>query len=66
MSWYAKFASKCVRCDRTIYPGDEVEWEDVDDRTVRHESCDDFLDLTPRPVCGSCFMQVAVSGACGC
>ena len=66
MSWYAQYGGACAECGGKIYPGDEIDWADADDRTVKHETCEDPLDLEPRPTCPECFMEVSLSGACGC
>jgi hypothetical protein len=66
MSWFAKFHGTCAECGGKIWPDDEIEWVDVDERTIRHEVCEEKADLEPRPTCPDCFMEIALSGACGC
>jgi len=66
MSWYAKYSGLCDECGQRFYPGDEVVWVDLDDRTIKHETCEDSLDLRPKPTCPKCFMQISLSGTCGC
>ena len=65
MTFLARFNSPCAdrTCEHPIDRGDIVEY--VDDQLV-HEGCRPAPDRGPRPVCGDCFMEVALNGACGC
>lgn len=62
MSFIARWDSKrpCPECGVRILAGERVEY--VDD-VMQHVSC---TPPEPRPVCGECFMEKAINGACGC
>lgn len=62
MSFAARWPSKrpCPECEETIKPGERVEY--VDD-VLQHVTCG---PPEPRAVCGVCFLEQAVNGACGC
>lgn len=62
MSFIARWASKrpCPECGLQILPGEQVEY--IEDE-IQHVSC---TPPEPRPVCGVCFLEKSVSGACGC
>jgi len=66
MSFPARYGGKCAAdCDRRIFAGDEVEY--VDDQLV-HVGCVPAPDVEkePRPVCPTCFQEIALSGECAC
>lgn len=60
----AAYASWCTACWQRIKAGDTIA------RTVAggwiHETCPDAVTVAERPVCGTCFLEVAVNGQCGC
>jgi len=61
MAFEAKYRSECTNCSEYVEVGDWVQFEG---NHVEHVECE------PEPAqtatCGECFMQVSVSGACGC
>ncbi len=60
----ARYDGTCaVECGSRIHPGDMVQY--VEDQLV-HNGCVPADEPEPRPVCGECFMEQAVNGACGC
>lgn len=62
MSFEAKYRGICASCDETIFPGDEIEYEDDD---VIHSHCGGSVprDVTRRPfqtrdsVCPTCSLE---------
>lgn len=66
MAFVAKFPGRCAAdCDQPIDAGDVVEY--VDDQLV-HEGCvpTPEVERAPRPICGECFTEIAMNGACAC
>jgi len=62
----AKYAGRCAAdCDQPIDPGDIVEF--VDDQLV-HEGCvpAPVVERAPRPICPTCFIEIALNGTCAC
>jgi len=65
MTFLAKFNDRCASpiCDDPIDPGDIVEY--IDDQLV-HQGCLPPAESKPRPVCATCFMEIALNGECSC
>lgn len=61
----ARYAGPCAGCEERIFGGDEVWF--VDDQLV-HVGCMPAPEREPdpRPVCPTCFMEIALNGACSC
>lgn len=63
----ARYAGHCADgdCGEPIRGGDSVQF--IDGELV-HEGCipGRATDTTPRPVCGECFTEIALNGACAC
>ena len=64
MSMTATYASWCGACEQRINEGDTIA------RTVAggwiHETCPEEATAPQRPICASCFLEVAANGTCGC
>lgn len=60
----AAYASWCTACWQRVKEGDLIV-RAVDGAWV-HEACPEAAIVAERPVCGTCFLEVAVNGACGC
>jgi len=64
----ARYDGVCAAdCDSRIHPGDTVQF--VDGQLVHLECTARLLaqpEPEPRPVCPSCWLEISVSGACGC
>lgn len=67
MAFTARYEGRCAApdCRDRIERGDAVEY--VDEQLV-HEGCvpAPMVERAPRPVCGECFTEVALNGACSC
>lgn len=59
----ARYDGVCAaECGNRIHPGDHVRYEEGQ---LVHAAC--FPVEEPlRPVCSKCWLEVSVSGACGC
>ena len=62
----AQYAGVCFACEGSIRIGELITPDPLDGaaETWMHARCP--ADPPPRPVCTSCFMEIAISGACGC
>jgi len=62
----ARFAGECPACDQEIRMGDAIRRDPLDGggESWVHARCP--AEVKPRPVCTSCFMEIALSGECGC
>lgn len=63
----ARFDGVCAaKCDSRIHPGDMVQY--VEDKLVHHGClpAEEPAEPEPRPVCGECFMEIALNGECSC
>jgi len=62
----ARRVSVCGACEGTIHVGDRITPDPLDGAAATwiHEHCPAVR--APRPVCTSCFMEIALSGSCGC
>lgn len=62
----ARFDGACAAdCGNRIHPGDTVQY--VDGQLVHHGCIPtEQPEPEPRPVCPSCFMEIALNGACSC
>ncbi len=65
MTFLARYNGSCAGagCDDPIDPGDIVEY--VDDQLV-HEGCRPPAEPAPRPICPTCWMEIALNGSCSC
>jgi hypothetical protein len=62
----AKFAGHCSKCGESVEVGDEITGT-IDGWT--HGDCNvvDLRGIVPvRPICPNCFLEVSISGDCGC
>lgn len=66
MTFQAKFPGTCGECGGRFPEGAEVKYDLTD--IIIHAVCPDAdrLDLTARPVCPKCFIEVSNIGTCGC
>lgn len=64
MSFPARYRGECPACDGSIAVGDEVTYAAFDE--VVHVNCPPDPSSNDRPVCGTCFLTVPLSGECGC
>ena len=64
----ARYPGQCENCDEEIRPGETIKTIRTSrgTRGYRHAVCPEQTVLVKRPVCGSCFQEVAVNGKCGC
>ena len=62
----ARFDGVCAaECPERLHPGDMVQY--VDGQLVHHGCLPAAApEPEPRPVCPSCFMEIALNGACSC
>lgn len=65
-AFQARYVGRCAAaCGQAINVGDEVVY--VDDELVHVECEGRAIALTRRhPVCTSCFLEISLSGECGC
>lgn len=64
MSFRAKYNGVCGNdCGERIHEGDEVEYVE---HVLVHVDCAPAPEPEPRPVCPTCFMEIALNGACQC
>lgn len=64
MTFVAKYDGVCAaECGNRIHPGDHVRYEEGQ---LVHAACFPVEEPEPRPVCRSCFMEIALNGACSC
>ena len=66
MPFRARYNGTCAAdCDHRIHEGDMVQY--VDGQLVHHGCLPAAApEPEPRPVCPSCFMEIALNGACSC
>jgi len=57
----AQHPGRCPECDETFAAGEHVTKHP---EGWGHAVCP--AAPAPRPVCGECFMEIALNGACGC
>jgi hypothetical protein len=62
----ARRPGTCPACEQPIHVGDRITPDPFDGAgaTWVHEKCP--LTRAPRPVCTSCFMEIALNGECSC
>lgn len=60
----AAFAGHCEGCDGPIKVGEPIVLVRYDE-TWMHKECPE-REQPARPVCGSCFMEIANNGVCSC
>lgn len=64
MTFRAKYPGVCGNdCGSRIHEGDEVEYVEG---VLVHVDCAPTPEPAPRPVCPTCFMEIALNGACSC
>lgn len=63
MSWPAKYAGVCQSCDQGFAAGTEIVH--VAGSMYAHAACPEVVDLTPRPTCPVCNLELPASGECG-
>lgn len=61
----ANYPGTCAACFERFEAGAEVQYAEPDGRLV-HVECPFVVEEAPAAVCPSCFLTLAVSGACGC
>ena len=59
MSWAAKYRGVCDYCGEQVNVGDEIVWEDRDERTIKHIQCPEtdaaFIKSGEQP-CPDCWL----------
>lgn len=62
----ARYDGVCAAdCGNRIHPGDTAQY--VEGQLVHHGCVpDEKPEPEPRPVCSTCFMEIALNGACQC
>lgn len=69
MSWPARYEGKCAECGEAVEVGQQIEYADPPSagwRRVQHVTCPESVEPAARPTCPRCFMEIALSGECGC
>lgn len=59
----AKHPGVCPECEETFDVGELIVRNPADTGWA-HETCPE--PPAPRPVCPECFLEIALSGSCGC
>jgi len=66
MAFAAKFKSSCGECDGRIKPGDQVEYNLVNE--LVHTFCPEGPEVAPvsrKGLCPECHLELPASGVCG-
>jgi len=67
MSFTAKYPGICVGCKEDIEPGQIIaSASGYNGKRYVHVVCPESIPEIKRPVCQTCFQEVAASGACAC
>lgn len=64
MTFRARYDGRCSSCHNVIEVGDILEWSD-ENQAVHLDCAHHDAELTPRPTCPTCWIELPLTGTCG-